>query len=269
MPDLVGGRLQLAVNFEIDHVGFEPQLLSMQIEYPGGIVFDFSLVGASLNGMAMPFINIPPVDYSGVVNQNATVRLVYNFSGVQWIGAYTIVGMVNTNTGPLHDSVIRLAEMVAQQAATTVNSRIDTLVGNIDNEGNLIADLNVRASGYRNQDINTPYTNTRYLDSTGADNPPETIAEMDEVDIDLPRFSVTGTDAFIAVQSGGSYALLNITADSSILLDDIEATVDVEASKTFEGSTWFVYRVSGLTAGNVYELDQTRQIQVPARPARH
>ena len=65
--------------------------------------------------------------------------------------------------------------------------------------------------------------------------------------------------------TGGAYTLLNRTNTTSIPLDDSDPNVEVLESLTFEGSTWFVYRVSGLTAGDVYELDQTRFVRVVAR----
>ena len=210
------------------------------------------------------------MDYSGAINQDATIRLFYNFSGVSWNGKYTINGLINTSTGSLHDSVLRLAETAAQQSATIINTRIDTLVGDIDEEGNAIADLNLRASRFREDQINEPYINTRWLNSTGSDNPPTDIGTMNDVDVASPRFSLTGTDAYIASESvdtatGGAYTLLNRTNTTSIPLDDSDPNVEVLESLSFEGKTWFVYRVSNLTAGDVYELDQTRFVRVVAR----
>ena len=179
MPDLVGGRLTLSIEFEIQvRAVCPPAWTFMRIEYPGGIQFDFPLQGAPINGFFTQPINIPSVSYIPALNQNATVRLFYNFSGVSWNGEYTINGLINTSTGSLHDSVLRLAETAAQQSATIINTRIDTLVGDIDEEGNAIADLDRRASPYRDDQVNEPYVNTRWLDSTGSDNPPTDIGAL-------------------------------------------------------------------------------------------
>ena len=47
MPDLVGGRLTLSIEFEISTSGSVPAWTFMRIEYPGGIQFDFPLQGAA------------------------------------------------------------------------------------------------------------------------------------------------------------------------------------------------------------------------------
>ena len=59
---------------------------------------------------------------------------------------------------------------------------------------------------------------------------------------------------------------MNITSDTVLALDDAEATVSVLESFFENNTSYFVYQVTGLTSGHVYEVDRTELNPVYAWP---
>ena len=68
----------------------------------------------------------------------------------------------------------------------------------------------------------------------------------------------------MALVPGGNFALHNITTGGIVVLDDAEPNVDLGESVTFNGMPYFVYRVTGLTSGHVYEVDRQTSEEVVA-----
>ncbi len=266
MADLIGGRLQLNMNFNISRTsGFAPELVTMRIEYPGGIQFDFPLNGAPINGVYTQTIDIPNVDYSSALNQNATVSLFYNFSGVSFFGEYTLTGLVNTSTGRLHDVVNFLATNIVIESESRTTGQIDALRGTVNQEDATIEALAPRVSPYKQITTQSPDVYARFLNSTGADSFPSTVETLSQVDASNPRFTGNNVALFVAVRPGGAKTLLNITQSTSIPLDASLPNVELNESLTgLDSFVYFIYRVNGLTASDVYEVEDNTFSQVVA-----
>jgi len=263
--DLVGGRLQLNIQFDLTRTqGFPPEWISMEILYPDGTSFVFPLDGAPINGQFSATIDIPNNDYSGAIGQDASVRLNYNFRGVLWVGSYTIASVFNTSTGRIHDAVNQVATSAAAPIEMRLNSRIDRLASGLDEEDSAIQSISRRASPLRIDGIQSPYGGARFLDSTGSDAFPSDVGVMSQVSDANPRFTVSGTAVFIAAEPGSSYALLNITQNSATPLDNSHPDVTLGESVTFQDQVYFVYRVTGLTASDVIEVMSVTSVEVVA-----
>ncbi len=266
LADIVGGRLQLSMQFAITSTsGFPPSWISMRIAYPSGITFDFPLDGAPLNGTYVSEIDIPNVDYSGALNQNATVSLFYNFNGVSFFGSYTIGSLVNMTKGRLNDAVRQVAQVEAAGVEMRLGARIDAVIGTVDQEDASIESLIPRVSPYENIDRTAPDVFARFLNSTGVDNYPSTVESMTSVSPENPRFTINNVAMYVAVRPQGDKALNNITASTSIILADSTPNVELGESITgADGFVYFIYRVTSLTSGNVFEVDTLSQEQVVA-----
>ncbi len=267
LSDIVGGRLTLSLNFAVTRVsGFSPIFERMEIRFPdfNGVVFDFPLTDAPQNGMFSSTIEIPSVDYSAAINSNASVILYYTFTGASFFGSYTLLGLVNTSKGRLHDAVLQLANTSVAEAEMRLGTRIDEVVGTVEQEDSSIASLLPRISPYRNDVISDVDITARWLNSTGADNFPSSISLMNETNPVNPRFTAGDIAFYIAVVAGGSHVLKNITQDSVLSLDDSEATVSLGESLTYNEQVYFVYQVASITATDVYEVEKTSLVQVVA-----
>ena len=261
LADLVGGQLQLNIEFALGFVsGFSPSWTRMEIRYPdfNGIVFDFPLTNAPTNGAFTSVIDIPSIDYSSAIDSNASVILYYTFNGASFSGSYTITNLINSSKGRLHDAVSLLASNAATQTEMRVQSQIDALKGNVDDENQSLEAISDRISPYKRISISTPDVNARFLNSTGVDSFPATIDSMTSVSPENPRFTGDNVALYVAVRPGQSSVLTNITQDTVLSLDDSEATVELGESLTAtDGFVYFVYRVTSLTASDVYEVDAT------------
>ncbi len=264
--DLIGGRLQLGIFFNLTSTsGFPPEWLNMTITYPGGIVFDFPLNGAPLNGMFVAEIDVPTVDYTAALNQDATVSLFYNFTGVSFFGSYTINSLVNMSTGRLHQAVSQIAQVESLAVEARLTTQINALRGDVDQEDASIEALIPRVSPYLNLPVSTPDVYARFLNSNGVDSFPSDVDAMTLVSPSNPRFEGNNVALYVAVRPGGIRQLNNITQSTSIFLDDSTPNVDLgESLRSSDGFTYFIYRVTSLTASDVYEVDAITQEQVVA-----
>ena len=261
--DIVGGRLQISLGFNITSTsGFPPVWRELQLVYPNDIIFTFPIGASILNGPFTTTIDIPFLDYSLALNENVSLRLIYDFNGVSFFGEYSVTGLVNTSKGRLHDAVLFLAGGPVHESEMRTLALINQLQGNVTQENSSLAAIVDRISPYRNNPLVTLYQNARFLNSTGVDAFPSDIGLMSQVSASNPQFTVSASAVFIAVEPNAQYLFKNITQDASIPLDDSMPSVSIGESISFEGVLYFVYRVTGLTSGDVIELDSVELVRV-------
>lgn len=267
--DLVGGRLMLMVSFTTaDTQGFPPEPTTLRFTY-GSTVFEFPISSADFtsNGF-ITTIDIPNEDYSSILNTDPVVELDVNFRGISFLGTIIVNNIVNTLKGDLYDPIVSIANIQDSTLETKINTELNKIRGEVDvNENNLGA-LSTRVSPYVNIQNFTPEIDARFLDSTGSDAFPTPLSALSQVSADNPRFTGGNVALYVAVPAidRTNYTLRNITQNSDLALDSSEATVTLGESLSDSGITYFVYRVTGLTSGDVYEVESTENVRQLAWP---
>ena len=264
--DLVGGKLQLM--FRIDTTsqnGFAVDPIDVVLHYSDSIQFTFPLNNFELDsGDVLLEIDIPTVDYTSILNTDVSLRLNYNFSGVSYDGQMVVSNVLNIAKGSLHDSILDIANQRADLVRAELSTRIDNVIGSVDDENRSLEAIQDRISPYKNVPITVPYIGALFSDSTGSDNFPTDLSTLSEVSSSNPRFTGGDIALFVAVEPNQGYTLQNITQDTVVNLVDSEATVNLGESVTFNGIVYFVFRVTGLTSGDVYEVVSVENNQVVA-----
>ena len=267
--DLVGGSLTVMLSISNASVtGFSPTYTQFELEYPGGFKFTFPLGRVDGDGSFITStIQIPDVDYSAMLGQNPTLQsLYYDFFGQVFSGSYQVASITNTSVGELNQAVALVAQQQGEVLRQQISGDISRLAAEIDSDGAALNALQPRISPLKDIILSTPAGDARFLDSTGVDSFPLSVASMSSVSESNPRFTGGNTALFVAVPAPGSFVLNNITASSVLALDDSEASVDLGESLSKDNQVFFVYRITGLTSGHVYEVDRTTLEEVPAWP---
>lgn len=256
--DLIGGKLNAVVNFQISNQqGFAPELTELILDYGSGISFTFPLTNIAPDaGSVMLSIDISNQDYSAILNSNCTVTLNYEFRGASIIALFTITSLFNLRTGTLNNSVTSIAQQQASLIETRLKDRLSRLEGELNTAEDNVGDVAARIP-YRNITVTTPDHTIRWLDSTGSDSAPTDVGTMNEVSADNPRFEAGNVALYIAAIGGNEYVLKNITQSTVLALDEFEATVSVIASRSFNSQVYFLYQVTGITATDVFEIDRS------------
>ncbi len=264
--DLVGGRLMINLNFNVETVtGFSPSFTSVRLQYPGGIEFTFPVSGTTNNGNYTAAIDIPNVDYTSALNQDCTLTLFYDFFGQSFFGDYTVLGVINTSKGRLHDAISSLIITESVPLETRLQTQIDAITGELGEDEASFAAIQDRISPYRNNVSLSPDVNVRYLDSTGSDNFPS-VSAMTAVNPLNTEYTMGTTAVFIAVATGVEQAVMN--GGTQTLLTSANAQTDpnleLGESETLEGRTYFVYRLSNQAANDVIQTFDLTFVQVVA-----
>ncbi len=264
--DLVGGRLMINLNFNITSLsGFAPSFTSVRLQYPGGIEFTFPVTGAPINGNYIAAIDIPNVDYTSALSQDCTLTLFFDFFGESFLGGYTVLDVVNTSKGRLHDAIASLIVTESMPLEARLQAQIDTITGELGSDEASFAAIQDRISPYRNNVSLSPDVNVRYLDSTGSDNFPS-VSAMTAVNPLNTEYTMGTTAVFIAVATGVEQAVMN--GGTQTLLTSANAQTDpnleLGESETFEGRTYFVYRLSNQAANDVIQTFDLTFVQVVA-----
>ncbi len=134
-------------------------------------------------------------------------------------------------------------------------------------QGTDFSSIEERLSPYATVSNNSPDHDALYLSATAATAFPSDISTFSAVTASNPRFPATDVVLFVATPEPGSFALVNVTQDAVTPLDQGQATVDVIESISVSGTTYFVYRVTGIVSGDVVEVDRVTTHQVVAWPA--
>lgn len=261
--DFVGGQLTVTLAINLTRTsGFSPVFTAFELTYPGGFTFTFPLGRVDGDGSQLvSTITIPNADYSAMLNQNPTLQTLYfDFFGASFIGSYTVGSVINMSTGELNSAVAFVASQEASKVQQEVNGQIARLTDEIDNDGAALNALTPRISPIRNTVVSTPEVNSFFLDSTGSDSAPASLSVMSPVSSDNPRFTGGNVALYIAAPGGANHVLKNITADTVLALDASEATVSILESFFENNTSYFVYQVTGLTSGHVYEVERTEVV---------
>lgn len=265
--DIVGGQMTINISFNtLQSSGSLPELTEFIIELDDKS-FTFPLSGISVDsGNALVTIEVAQLDFTSSLNTNANVILNYQFRGAMYNGSYTISGLTNSAKGRLNDAVTFIAQQEASLAEARVDTKLTSLAEDIDNDGSSLEAIQQRISPYKDVTQFTPDSEVLFLDSTGSDLFPATLTELTSVSASNPRFTGGDVALYVATVAGASYTLKNITQSTVLDLQDSEATVDLGESLNDGTSTYFVYRITGLTSGDVYEVDRVTSEQVVAWP---
>ena len=264
--DLVGGRLLINLNFNVTSVtGFSPAFNSVRLTYPGGIVFDFPVTGTPINGNFMAGIDIPNIDYSSALNQDCTLTLFFDFFGASFFGNYTVSNVINTSTGRLHDAISSLIVSESMPIEARLQAQIDSITGEVGSDEASFAAIQDRISPYRNNVSLSPDVNVRYLDSTGSDAFPA-ISAMTAVNPLNTQYTLGNTAVFIAVATGVEQAVMNGATQTLLTSANAQSDPNLELgeSGTFEGRTYFVYRLSNQAVSDVIQTFDLNFVQVVA-----
>lgn len=111
-----------------------------------------------------------------------------------------------------------------------------------------------RLMTYRNQARMVPDVNAQFLSGSPSTAYPSDLTGFSQVSTDNPRFQASGTVLFIATpgSEGISHVLTNTTTGIPTALDQ----TNVIESISVNGIAYFMYRVTGITSGNRYEVSQ-------------
>lgn len=261
--DLQGGTLTLSLSLQLARVsGFAPELTSLVFDYSGA-TFTFPIDSVNVDGGSMSVnIQIPNADYSSILNTNCDITLNYIYRGVSFVGNINIVGLVNTLDGTLRQSVTDIANTAAMEAEQRLQSQIDQVQSGVSEEDANFAAIQDRISPYRQDAITTPEQGALFNESTGVDPFPTDLSSFTTVNPDNPRFTSGQTALFVAVPVNNSrdFVLQNITQDTITPLVD-GGTVSLGESLLYQGQTYFVYRVTGLTVNDVVEVVTVSSVQ--------
>ena len=266
--DLVGGNLEIALQIDTTtSTGFALAPVQLQLYYSDDVIFTFPLDTVELDGGAYRLrITIPNVDYTAVLNSNVSLRFFYDFNGVFYDGNLTISSVINSAVGNLHNAVVSIAQREASNGDASLSARIDALTGDVADENSSLEAISDRISPYRDVVELTPDVNARFLDSTGSDSFPSPISALTQVNPANPRFTAGDVAVYVAAIAGTGvvHILKNITQSTQTALSDSEPTVELGESLVDGSVSYFVYRVTGITVGDVLEVDRVSSIQVVA-----
>ena len=123
--------------------------------------------------------------------------------------------------------MVNIADNEAAKVEMRLEDEINAVKGSVSDEDASIEALLPRISPYGSAEERIPEINARFLDSTGSDNFPNSLAAMTTVSSSNPRFTLGNIALFVAVPaiSGVSYVLKNITQDTETNIDRDEASV--------------------------------------------
>ncbi|BAV81071.1 hypothetical protein [Vibrio phage CKB-S1] len=131
----------------------------------------------------------------------------------------------------------------------------DKLNATLPDNSNRFEAIEAQLRGYVNVTHRAPEVGARFLDYIGTGAYPSNLSAFTQVHADSPRFTGGNVAMFVAVPEPGSFTLRNVTTGNDTALVD-GPNVDVIESTNLDGVTYFVYLVTGLTSGHVYEVDR-------------
>ncbi len=270
--DLVGGKLTLAASFTtVRSGGSLPELLRLDFTYGSGPttqVFSFPLDGVSVEGgTASVTITIPDDDYASILNDSPSVDLVVNEHGFLFLGTVTIQPLVNSLVGSLHDDVVALARGEVVSVESRLSSAITALEGRESDYQtgveNSFAAVRPLISPVRDDLLSTPEETDAYFlgDSTGS-NPFPDVAEMVQVSPTNPTWDTPNAAFFVAVPVSNTvpnHSLREISnpgSDIALTTQSAQGSgaLDLGSSQLVGTKSFAVYRVTGATPGDAYEV---------------
>ncbi len=134
---------------------------------------------------------------------------------------------------------------------------IEKLNRAIPDPGVTYASIEDRLMRYTNITHTSPAGDARFFSDDGTGAYPSDLSQFTQVSEANPRFQATDIVLFVAVPEPGNFVLMNTTLDDVVALDQSEPTVDVVESLSVSGTTYFIYRITGITSGNRFEVSRT------------
>lgn len=130
--------------------------------------------------------------------------------------------------------------------------------------GTDFSSIESRLSPYATVSNRAPDHDALFLSAAASTTFPSGIGAFSTVAANNPQFTATDVVLFVATPEPGSFALINVTNDTATPLEQSQGTVDVIESVNVNGTTYFVYRVTGIASGDVVEVDRVTTHQVVA-----
>lgn len=159
------------------------------------------------------------------------------------------------------DVTQNVADLQENQLSSDIQDKLNRALPPANTD---FSSIEERLSPYKRVTTSTPDVQALFLNASPTDAYPQSLSGFSSVSADNPRFTGNNTVLFIATPEPGNFVLTNITTGGVVALDDFEANVDVIESLNVDGITYFVFRVTSLTSGHVYEIDRTTSEQVVA-----
>lgn len=272
----VGGREnrdQSGLNFQFGQnrfnayitVGVTPAFIAAQgVDNIRIFVLDDNQIVQTLN-LATDFVLRADGDFTNSTYRHYTRATSFNYSFLNTIvvaltevkRSFTLSTNVNTT-----QNVMNLTEpQLSQELQDKINQPLP------DNSERF-REIEPRLMTYENIQRQDPDIDALFLNSTGTDPVPSDLSGFNQVSAENPRFTGNNVALFVAVDirndaTRHAFLLNNITTPSaSVPLDNSHPQVSILESTQFNGATYFVYRVTGLTIGHVYEVDRVTIVQV-------
>ena len=263
LAEIVGGRLELDLSISAKSTsGFIPEGVKLELQWdslPVNWSFDISSVDFTSSVQTLS-IDIPELDYTSILNVAPNrARLTVNFRGASYLGDVTITALRNINKGPLRDSIVAIAQTEAKNVEDKLQSEIDNIVQNSASTDSVIADIENRISPIRRvEQFVADSGDARFLNSSGVDAFPSDLSTMARVDPDHQTFTVSGTAVFIAVRGDLNHFVENVTTSTRFELSSSAAnsnpSLSLGASVTFNNLSYFIYRLTQLSANDIVKV---------------
>ena len=269
--DSSGGTMVLSLDWTLaEFGGFQHTFSTLVMDFDGNR-FVFPATGFStFNTSLVLRADVPPADYSSAVNVDPIVTL--NSSGVNGYmrGTIQITSLFIDATGPLHDSVLDLATTEANRAIDASNAADARTRGTGTDQYLTLRDLEDRVSPLRTKLISeADGENSYFLDSSGSDDFPTSLASFSRVDPNHADHQVQSTAVFVAVPSDENYEFENVTTDFSFSLTPETAStasfLERGAAIRGAGGVFEVYRVTGIGVGHTVRTIHDNVLNIPAR----
>ena len=248
LADIVGGKLQVMVSLQTTtSSGFSIEPLELILHYSNSVQFAFPLTNFQVDsGNVLLEIDIPNLDYSSALNTDVSLRFNYNFRGVLYDGNLTVSGLLNIAKGNLHDSIVSIASQQSQEVRAELDTRINNVIGDIDEEHQSLEAIQYRISPIRNITTESPDIRARFADDTGGAIP----TDPTEISAENPQFECGQTSCFVYTVGGGTYNLRNITQGTNTPLENGDSI----ASMQIGDLSFFVHRIA-VSISDILEVE--------------
>ena len=135
---LSGGKL--GVEYKVithSQGGFEPNFISMSLDYGGGFVFTFDISNHELDVINVIENEIANIDYSTIYNTSPTVTVDVDVRGFQYIGEFEFLSLYNRELSIIHDEVVNIAQVESgrvEQELLPMITRNSEQISDINND---------------------------------------------------------------------------------------------------------------------------------------
>lgn len=165
---------------------------------------------------------------------------------------------LNANSVDVTQNVFDLPE---QRLSASVQEKLNRA---IPDQGVTYAEIEDRLEPIISVTHSEPDPSARFATYDGTGAYPTQLSDFTQVPANNPQFTNNNTGMFVATVQPHLYVLKNVTADTVTPLMQGQPGVDVIESFTEGGVTYFVYLLTGLTSGHVFEVERTTVEQVGA-----